>query len=74
MSHTNSVTRYAWLVVALLWVVAMLNYLDRLMITSMRGWIVADIPMSDARFGLLTSVVLWFYGLVCPVGGFVAVR
>ncbi len=74
MSHTNSVTRYAWLVVALLWVVAMLNYLDRLMITSMRGWIVADIPMSDARFGLLTSVFLWIYGLVSPVGGFLADR
>jgi hypothetical protein len=27
---------YAWLVVALLWVVAMLNYLDRLAITTMR--------------------------------------
>lgn len=66
--------RYAWLVVALLWFVAMLNYLDRLMITSMREWIVADIPMSDARFGLLTSVFLWVYGVMSPVGGFLADR
>ncbi|MEO6875830.1 MAG: MFS transporter [Opitutaceae bacterium] len=68
------VTRYGWLVVALLWVVAMLNYLDRLIIPSVRGWIVADIPMSDARFGLLTAVFLWVYGLVSPVGGFLADR
>ncbi len=74
MSEKNKVTRYAWLVVALLWFVAMLNYLDRLMITSMREWIVADIPMSDARFGLLTSVFLWVYGLMSPVGGFLADR
>jgi MFS family permease len=74
MEKASSVSRYAWLVVALLWIVAMLNYLDRLMITSMRGWIVADIPMSDARFGLLTSVFLWVYGVMSPVGGFLADR
>lgn len=74
MKPESSVTRYAWLVVGLLWFVALLNYLDRLMITSMREWIVADITMSDARFGLLTSVFLWIYGLVSPVGGFLADR
>lgn len=74
MSNESKVTRYAWLVVALLWVVAMLNYLDRLIIPSVRGFIVADIPMSDARFGLLTSVFLWIYGLVSPIGGFLADR
>ena len=74
MKIEPKVTRYAWLVVGLLWVVAMLNYLDRLMITSMREWIVADIAMSDARFGLLTSMFLWIYGLVSPVGGFLADR
>ncbi len=74
MNHKDNVTRYAWLVVGLLWVVALLNYLDRLIIPSVRGFIVADIPMSDARFGLLTSVFLWIYGLVSPVGGFLADR
>jgi hypothetical protein len=28
--------RYAWLVVALLWLVALMNYLDRLLVTTMR--------------------------------------
>ena len=44
---------YAWAVVGLLFVVAMLNYLDRLSIATLRNPIRADIPMSDARFGLL---------------------
>ena len=46
----------AWLIVALLWFVGCFNYLDRVMITTMRGSIVAAIPMTDAQFGLFTSV------------------
>lgn len=64
----------AWLTVGLLWTVALLNYLDRLMIASMRDPIKADITMTDAHFGLLTSVFLWVYGLMSPVGGFMADR
>ncbi|HWE02736.1 MAG TPA: MFS transporter [Tepidisphaeraceae bacterium] len=65
---------YAWFVVALLWLVAMLNYVDRLMITTMRDPIRADISITDAQFGLLTSVFLWVYALVSPFGGYVADR
>lgn len=64
----------AWLVVALLWPVACLNYLDRLMITSMRDSIKAEIAMTDAQFGLLTSVFLWVYALLSPAAGFLADR
>ena len=66
--------RYAWLLVGLLWVVAFLNYFDRILITSMRDPIVADFNLSDAQFGLLTSVFLWSYGVVSPFGGFLADR
>src|SRR5438876_362936 len=65
---------YAWAVVAMLWFVALLNYLDRLIITTMRDPIRADIPMSDAQFGLLTSVFLWIYAVMSPLGGFIADR
>lgn len=65
---------YAWCVVGLLWVVSLLNYLDRLMITTMRDPIRADIPMTDAQFGLLTSVFLWIYAAMSPLGGFIADR
>jgi len=64
----------AWQTVGLLWVVALLNYLDRLMIASMREPLKADIAMTDAQFGLLTSVFLWTYGIFSPLGGFLADR
>jgi MFS family permease len=64
----------AWLIVGLLWVVGCFNYLDRVMITTMRGSLIAAIPMSDAQFGLLTSVFLWVYGVLSPFAGFLADR
>ena len=64
----------AWLVVALLWVVGCLNYLDRVIITTMRGSVVEAIPMTDAQFGLLTSVFLWIYAILSPFAGFLADR
>ncbi|MDB6093585.1 MAG: transporter [Verrucomicrobia bacterium] len=64
----------AWLVVALLCVVACLNYLDRVMLTTMRGSIQQAIPMTDAQFGLLTSAFLWVYAGLSPFAGFLADR
>ena len=73
MKHpTSSNAKYAWLIVGLLWVVVMLNYLDRILITSMRDPIVKDFSLTDAQFGLLTSVFLWSYGVLSPFGGFFA--
>ena len=72
-AHSKAAFR-AWLVVALLWPVACLNYLDRLMITSMRDSIKAEITMTDAQFGLLTSVFLWVYAVLSPAAGFLADR
>lgn len=73
-NSVQSSTLYAWIIVAMLWVVAFLNYLDRILITSMRDPIVADFHLSDAQFGLLTSVFLWSYGILSPFGGFFADR
>jgi MFS family permease len=69
---TSSLPPRAWLVVALLWLVACLNYLDRIMLTTMRGSVLEAIPMSEAQFGLLTSVFLWVYAICSPVAGFLA--
>ncbi|MSU70206.1 MAG: MFS transporter [Opitutaceae bacterium] len=44
------------------------------MINTMRGSLVAAIPMTDAQFGLLSSVFLWVYGLLSPFAGFLADR
>jgi len=74
MNEAPPASGRAWLVVALLWVVAALNYLDRIMITTMRDSLKDVIPMTDAQFGLLTSVFLWVYGLLSPFAGFLADR
>lgn len=68
----NKKSYYPWLLVALLCVVGALNYLDRMMITTMRSSIVEAIPMSDGQFGLLTSVFLWVYGFASPIAGYMA--
>ncbi len=66
----------AWAVVALLWPVALLNYLDRQMVATMKQSIMADLTDigSDQRFGLLMSVFMWVYAVLSPVGGYVADR
>jgi len=65
---------YPWVLVGLLWVVAFLNYFDRILITSMHDPIVDAFRLNDAQFGLLTSVFLWSYGLLSPLGGYFADR
>jgi MFS family permease len=61
-------------VVALLWVVAVPFYLTRNMLTTMHGSIVSETGMTETQFGLLTSVFLWIYSAVNPVGGVLADR
>lgn len=69
-------TFYPWLVVALLWVVALLNYMDRQMLSTMQGAMKADIVelQKAEAFGALMAVFLWIYGLVSPFAGVVADR
>jgi MFS family permease len=73
-SKEESVGLYAWAIVALLWVVALLNYLDRQIIFSVFPLLKADLRLSDLQLGLLGTVFLWVYGLLSPVSGFLADR
>jgi MFS family permease len=72
----RSITRTAWLVVALLWPVALLNYLDRQMLAAMKFSVMTDVPSigSEARWGLLPAVFKWVYAALSPVGGYLADR
>jgi MFS family permease len=67
---------YPWLVVAMLWVVALLNYMDRQVITTLRPSMQKDIgELSSAEnFGYLMAVFLWIYGLASPAAGFISDR
>ncbi|MFB2119984.1 MFS transporter [Parapedobacter sp. 2B3] len=72
MNEQGAKPWYPWLLVGLLWLVAFLNYLDRILITTMRDPIVSEFSLTDAQFGLLTSVFLWSYGVFSPLGGYLA--
>ncbi|PVX44520.1 sugar phosphate permease [Flavobacterium sp. 103] len=65
---------YPWMVVGLLWVVALLNYMDRQMLATMRPSMEADIPelVSGENFGRLMAIFLWIYALMSPVSGLIA--
>lgn len=70
----NTTKRYSWVVVGLLWVVALLNYLDRQMLSTMKPTMQLDIEelQSATNFGYLMAIFLWIYGLMSPVAGVIA--
>ncbi|MEL5894411.1 MFS transporter [Bacteroides sp. GD17] len=67
---------YPWIVVGLLWVVALLNYMDRQMLSTMQEAMKADIvELNKAEaFGALMAIFLWIYGFMSPVAGMIADR
>ncbi len=67
---------YPWAVVGLLWGVALLNYMDRQMLSTMKSAMMIDISEleSATNFGRLMAVFLWIYGLMSPVAGLIADR
>jgi MFS family permease len=68
--------KIAWLTVALLVPVALLNYFDRQMVAAMKTSIMADIPSvgSDKNWGLMLGQFKWVYAFLSPIGGLVADR
>lgn len=65
---------YPWVVVALLGGVALLNYMDRQMLSTMKDSMQVDITdlQSAANFGRLMAIFLWIYGLMSPISGIIA--
>lgn len=65
---------YKWILVALLWVVALLNYMDRQMLATMRPAMQMDIHelQSATNFGYLMGIFLWIYGFMSPISGIIA--
>ncbi len=68
--------KYPWILVALLWGVALLNYMDRQMLATMRPSMQIDIAelQSATNFGYLMAVFLWVYGFMSPISGIIADR
>ena len=68
--------RTAWLVVALLVPVALLNYLDRQMLAAMKFSVMSDIPDIglEANWGKILALFKWVYAILSPIGGYLADR
>ena len=75
MNKTTS-KYYPWVVVALLWGVALLNYMDRQMLSTMKESMQLDISelQTAENFGRLMAVFLGIYGLMSPFAGAIADR
>ena len=68
--------KYPWIVVALLWVVALLNYMDRQMLSTMKPTMEVDIVelQTAEAFGFLMAIFLYIYGFMSPFAGIIADR
>ncbi len=68
--------KYPWIVVGLLWVVALLNYMDRQMLSTMKPSMQIDIHelQMATNFGYLMAIFLWIYGFMSPFSGMIADR
>jgi MFS transporter, Spinster family, sphingosine-1-phosphate transporter len=83
MSHSRptpmavaSASHLAWLIVALLVPVALLNYLDRQMLATMKYSVMQDIPdiALEENWGKILALFKWVYAILSPIGGYLADR
>ena len=65
---------YPWAVVALLWVVAALNYVDRQVIFALFPLLRSQMHLSSFELGFLGTAFLWIYAVFSPIGGYLADR
>jgi MFS family permease len=75
-SGSDGFLRAAWLVVALLAPVALLNYLDRQMLAAMKSSMMADIPdiVTKENWGFMLGSFKWVYAFLSPFAGYIADR
>jgi len=75
-SWPPSASRTAWLIVALLVPVALLNYLDRQMLAAMKFSVMKDIRdiALEENWGKILATFKWVYAILSPVGGYLADR
>lgn len=74
--ESRSLTRTAWLVVVLLFPVALLNYMDRQLLAVMKFSVMNDIADigTDANWGRMLGQFKWVYAFCSPIGGYIADR
>ena len=77
ISSTSVATRqpkYRWELLILLWLAFFLNQADRQIFSVVLPLIRKDLGLTDAELGLIASALVWTYGLLVPVAGFMGDR
>ncbi|MBS1850108.1 MAG: MFS transporter [Acidobacteria bacterium] len=65
---------YKWIVVAVIWLIACLNYTDRMTIFTVLPVLKREMGLSDILLSLVGSTFLWAYALCSPLGGYLGDR
>lgn len=73
-STTESHPYYKWVVVAMVWLIATLNYTDRMTIFTVFPVLKKELFLSDITLALIGSSFLWVYGIFSPIGGYLGDR
>lgn len=74
-SNVLSVTKqYKWKLLILLWLAYFFNQADRQIFSVVIPLIRRELLLSDAELGLISSILVWTYGLLVPIAGFVGDR
>ncbi len=63
-----------WELLILLWLAFFLNQADRQIFSVVLPLIRQDLGLTDAQLGLIASALIWTYGLLVPVAGFLGDR
>lgn len=73
-SLTQKPTGFRWELLALLWLAFFLNQADRQIFSVVLPLIRKDLGLTDAELGLIASALVWTYGLLVPIAGFIGDR
>ena len=66
--------RYPWVLVGFLWLIWLLNYLDRQVIFSLFPLLGKELNLTDVQLGMVSTSFLWVYAAASPLAGYLADR
>jgi MFS family permease len=72
--ETSSNPHYKWVLVGVMWLIACLNYTDRMTIFSVFPVLQKQLQISNVELALIGSSFLWLYAVISPVGGYLGDR
>lgn len=73
-TETDANPYYKWVVVGVMWLIACLNYTDRMTIFSVFPVLKNEMGLTDIGLALIGSSFLWVYAVFSPVGGYLGDR